>query len=447
MGRTVKIDIHNRLAHLIDVERDELAALVWAFTYFFCILCAYFILRPVRDEMAIAGGVRALPWMFTATFVAMLCVVPFFGALVSRFARARLIPVLYGFFVLNLLAFWLFLVLDLAPVWTPRVFFVWISVFNLFVVSVFWSFMVDLFREEQGRRLFGFIAAGGTAGTVAGPLITLSLIGVIGTAHLMLISAGLLVVASACVRNLLRAAARFKSTGRDDHAAQADAPLPGGLFAGLTALFQSPYLAGIALFVALFTWTSTFIYFQQVHIVADAFDSAVDRTRVFAFIDVSVSTLTIVTQLFLTGRFIKRFGVKTAVAFLPMVTAIGFVLFAAIPTVAMLVGFQIIRRASNFAITRPGREMLFTVITREQKYKAKNAIDTLVYRGGDAVSGWAFAGLSRGFGLDLAAIATICVPVALVWAALGWQLGVHQNARASTQPGLGRHPTVTGEVS
>jgi len=426
--------VHACLRRAIDVETKEVAALLWAFAYFFAIMCAYFILRPVRDDMAIAGGVRALPWLFTGTFIVMLCVVPFFGALVSRFPRRKFIPIVYWFFIANLLVFWALLQSGVSTVYVARAFFIWTSVFNLFIVSVFWSFMVDLFCEQQGRRLFGFVAAGGTAGTLVGPLVTLSTAAVIGTYNLLLVSVVFLVFALSCVGQLLksvdelngRSASKTLSAPSDEHG------IDGGIFSGVTEIAKSPYMIGIGIFIALFTWTSTFLYFQQANIIASAFDNSLERTQVFAAINLAVSTLTILTQIFITGRFMKAFGVRIAVAFLPAVTMVGFALFALAPTLAMLIVFQVIRRASNFAITRPGREMLFTVVTKEQKYKSKNFIDTVVYRGGDAVSGWAFVGLNRGLSLDLSVIAAICVPIAAAWMGLAWVLGNRQMRLAKT---------------
>lgn len=424
---------------LLDVRESELKALFWSFAYFFCILSAYFILRPVRDQMGIAGGVRALPWLFTGTFIAMLCVVPVFGWLVKRFRRRDFIPYVYWFFVINILAFWVLLTFDVGTVFVARAFFIWASVFNLFVVSVFWSFMADLFHNEQGRRLFGFIAAGGTIGTIVGPLISVSLAVPIGPTNLLLISAALLATSVYCVRKLLRASpdaadgptppveeGHLHGKPVQDHSI-----IGGGIFNGITEIVKSPYLIGICFFIAMFTTTSTFLYFQQASLVADAFDGPGERTRVFAIIDLSVSTLTILSQVFITGRFIKYFGISASVSFLPLVTLIGFTFFAFAPTITMLIIFQVIRRASNFAITRPGREVLFTVVSREQKYKSKNFIDTVVYRGGDAVSGWGFTGLSRGLGLDIGTIAVICIPLAGLWMGVAWMLGRHQDLLAS----------------
>ncbi len=414
----------------VDVREGEWRALLWSFAYFFSLLCAYYVLRPIRDEMGITGGTRALPWLFTGTFAAMLACVPLFGFVVKTYRRSRFIPIVYWFFVATIAGFWALLEFDIGTVYAARAFFIWTSVFNLFVVSVFWSFMADIFSNAQGKRLFGFIAAGGTAGTIVGPLVTVQFAPAIGPANLMLVSAALLVVAIGCVRRLALLAQPHPPGDRP-----ADPPIiGGGILAGITEVAKSPYLLGICLFMALFTTTSTVLYFEQAEIVKNASASSAERTRVFAFIDLAVSTLTIAAQMLLTGRIMRRFGVATALMVLPLVTAAGFALLAAAPVIVLLVGFQIVRRTSDYAITRPAREVLYTVVTREQKYKAKNFIDTVVYRGGDAMSGWLYNGLARGLGLDLAAIALLCVPVGLLWAGTAWALAHTQDKLALAKP-------------
>lgn len=447
-GRRVARLLH----HAVDVRDGEIRALLWSFAYFFCILCSYYILRPLRDEMGIAGGVRALPWMFTGTFLAMLGVVPLFGAIVARFPRRRFIPYVYWFFIANLFLFWLLLTLQIGKVYVARTFFIWTSVFNLFIVSVFWSFMADLFRNEQSRRLFGFIAAGGTAGTILGPLITVTLAVPLGPQNLLLISGGLLGASLLCVRRLVLAADEFMDpaakSGVSWHAGGAPktgdeaSVIGGGVFGGITEVLKSPYLMGISFFFLIFTTTSTVLYFEQAHVVAAGFADPGQRTRVFAFMDLSVSTLTILVQLFVTGKFIRYFGVGSALCLLPAVTLTGFALFAWAPTLGVLVVFQILRRTANFSVTRPGREMLFTVISREQKYKAKNFIDTVIYRGGDALSGWLFAALSGALALGLAPIAALCVPLSALWAGIAWMLGQHQDKLAQKAGLLPSAPTV-----
>ncbi len=417
------------LRRAVDVREDEIRALLWSFAYFFCLLCSYYILRPLREEMGIAGGVRNLPWLFTGTFAAMLMAVPLFGALVARFPRRRIVPLLYRFFIWNILIFYLLLTFGDGRVYVARAFFIWVSVFNLFVVSVFWSFMADLFRSEQGKRLFGFIAAGGTAGALLGPAITTLLAVPLGPVNLLLISALFLEAAVQCIHRLLRAPVVKGSAAPEPSREEA---VGGGIFTGAVRVFRSPYLLGICLYIFLFTTTSTFLYFQQAHIVAGAFDDPAERTRVFALINLLVGVLTILTQWFVTGRFMARFGVGAAAAFLPVVVALGFLALAVNPVLAVLIAVQSIRRASNFAISRPAREVLFTVLSREEKYKSKNFIDTVVYRGGDAASGWVFAGLT-GMGLGLSPIAILSVPIAAVWAAVALLLGKRQEKLASKE--------------
>ncbi len=421
--------VHGQLRRAVDVRPHEVRALLWSFAYFFCLLCSYYILRPLRDEMGIAGGVRNLQWLFTGTFVAMLLAVPVFGALVARLPRRRFIPLAYRFFIVNILIFFLLLRLDIATVQVARAFFIWVSLFNLFVVSVFWSFMADLFRNEQARRLFGFVAAGGSAGALLGPALTASLAVPLGPVNLLLISAGFLEIAVQCIRRLLRTAPAGDGGESATPAAPSDETIGGSVFAGITEVLRSPYLLGICLYILLYTTTSTFLYFQQAHIVAGAFDDPAERTSIFAVIDLSVGLLTLLIQCFVTGRIMPWLGVGPTLGFLPLLTLLGFAALAVAPGLVALVTFQATRRAANFAISRPAREVLFTVVGREQKYKAKNFIDTVVYRGGDALSGWAFTGLT-GLGLGLSAIALVTVPVAALWLALSVRLGRRQERLA-----------------
>ncbi len=424
------------LKRIVNVREDETPTLLWSFAYFFCLLCSYYILRPVRDEMGIQGGLENLQWMFTGTFVAMLVVVPIFGAAVARFPCHRLLPLVYYFFILNLLGFFALFKAGIVPTYVARAFFIWVSVFNLFVVSVFWSFMADLFTNAQARRLFGFIAAGGSAGAIVGPALTASLAAPLGPVNLLLISALFLALAIVCIHRLVRWAAKHE----DDLRAQAspeerqtngsrsvEVPIGGGILTGVKLAFRSPYLLGICLYIWLYTTLSTFLYFEQAHIVASAFAESAGRTALFASIDLAVNALTILGQVFVTGRMVARFGLPVTLALMPAVVGLGFVTLGLFPVLAVLVAFQVLRRAGNYAIARPAREMLFTVIGREEKYKSKNFIDTVVYRGGDAVSGWLFAGLT-GMGLGLSAIAFVAVPVAAAWLVTGLALGKKQEA-------------------
>ncbi len=434
------------LNRIVDVRNGETRALLWSFAYFFCLLCSYYILRPVRDEMGIQGGVRNLQWVFTGTFVAMLVAVPIFGAAAARFPRQKLLPIVYYFFIINLLIFYVLWESNIATTYVARAFFIWVSVFNLFVVSVFWSFMADLFTNEQARRLFGFIAAGGSAGAIVGPSVTAVLVRPLGTVNLLLISAVILGLAVVCIRKLGRWAAEYegevtpytKQASPEEvqvtDARYAERPVGGGVLTGVKAVFQSPYLLGICLYIWLYTTLSTFLYFEQAHIVKDAFADSESRTAVFAYMDLAVNSLTVIGQVLLTGRIVARFGLAFTLALLPGLAALGFIVLGLFPSFAVLIAFQIVRRAGNYGIARPAREMLYTVVGREEKYKSKNFIDTVVYRGGDAVSGWIFAGL-QGAGLGLSAISYIAAPIAAVWIVTGWGLGKKQETLRTLQSG------------
>jgi AAA family ATP:ADP antiporter len=430
---------HRSLQRIVKVEPREVRAMLWSFAYFFCLLAAYYVLRPLRDEMGVAGGVRNLHWLFSATFIVMLAAVPVFGAVVARLPRRRFIPLVYHFFVANIAIFWILLSLDVARVEAARVFFVWISVFNLFAVSVFWSFMADLFTSEQGKRLFGFIAAGGSAGALCGPVLTVWLVGAIGPVNLLVIAAVLLEAAVAAAMALERVAPeRAERSATDVRDATAQAPIGGHALSGFVLLVRSPYLAGIALWVLLLSLAGTFLYFMQANIVAAASDDPAVRTRIFASIDLAAGILTLLVQLLVTGRIIQRFGVGRAAAFLPLVFAIGFAALAAVPALALVIAFQALQRTANFALSNPAREVLFTVVDREEKYKAKYLVDGVVFRGGDALSGWMFNGL-RAAGLELSAIAALTVPVAAGWIALAVALGRAQERRARGGNADARH--------
>ena len=424
------------LVRVVNARPGEVRALLWSFAYFFCLLAGYYVLRPLRDEMGIAGGVRNLPWLFTATFFVMLAVVPVFGAVVARLPRQRFIPLVYHFFAANIAIFWVMLTFDIEKVHVARVFFVWISVFNLFAVSVFWSFMADLYSSEQGKRLFGFIAAGGSAGALLGPALTVWLAVPIGPVNLLVIAALLLEAAVLCAARLEATAAQLKPETPAAAAARApaDAGLGGGWLAGIMLVLRSPYLAGIALWVALLSLAGTFLYFQQANIVAAASDDPAVRTRIFATIDLAIGILTLIVQCFATGKLISRFGAGPAAAFLPLVFCLGFVALWLTPMLWVVIAFQAAQRAANFSISNPAREVLFTVLEREEKYKAKNVIDIVVFRGGDAVSGWLFSAL-RGAGLELGAISLVTVPVTAAWLALALALGrMHEKRSAGTAP-------------
>jgi len=407
--------------------------MLWACAYFFCILAAYYILRPIRDEMGVAGGVRNLPWLYTGTLAAMLLANPPFAAAVARFPRRRFVSLTYRFFALNLLLF--FVLLRTLPeahtIWVGRAFFVWISVFNMFVVSIFWGFMADLFRTDQGKRLFGFIGLGGTLGGVAGAGITAVLAEIVGPVQLLLVSVALLECAVFCVGRLSRRAAASAAAGPGRlPPGAAETPMGGGVLAGITGLLRSPYLLAICAYMLLYTITSTVVYFHLADFAGRTFDDRAVRTAFFARIDLAVNVLTILTQAFLTGRIIRWLGVGVTLALLPALTVAGFAAFGLWPVLTVLVGFQVLRRAGSYAVSRPARETLYTVVSREDKFKAKAFIDTFVYRAGDQVGAWSYA-LLGWLGLGLGGIAFLAAPVAGVWLVIGLWLGQRQSALAA----------------
>ena len=412
------------LGRAVPATPHERAAALWSFAYFFMLLAGYYVLRPLRDQMGIAGGVKALPWMFTATFVTLLAAQPLYGALVARLPRARFIPIVYHFFVVNLVLFWLLLTFDVAPVIVARVFFVWVSVFNLFAVAVFWSFMADLFSSEQGKRLFGFIGAGGTAGGLLGPVITIALSVPLGPANLLLAAVVLLELAVFCVYRLERCAK--VPQGPQPH----EQRVGGSAFAALPELIRSPYLLGVGAWVSLLSFGATILYFMQANVVSAAIHGAGEQTRIFAIIDLAVGLLTLATQVFATGRVLKRFGTGMSAGALPLVYVVGFTVLALAPSLAVVLVFQVMQRWANFAVANPARQVFFTVVAREEKYKAKNLIDVVIYRGSDALYGWVYD-TAQAIGLKLGAIALCALPVVAGWFVLSAALGRTQERRAA----------------
>lgn len=419
------------ISRFVVLQPGEARAVAWSFGYFFTLLAAYYVLRPLRDQMGITGGVKNLQWLFAATFATMLVAQPIYGALVARLSRARFIPIVYHFFVANLALFWLLLTLGASPIVIAWVFFVWISVFNLFAVSVFWSFMADLFRSEQSKRLFGLIGAGGTAGSVLGPVIVLGLANRLGPVNLLIIAGLLLELAVLCVHRLEKTAAAAIAAGSAaGSAAIREERVGGSWVAGITQLFRSPYLAGIALWVSLLSFAGTILYFEQANLVAAAKQSAASQTRFFATIDLYVAIATIAVQAFVSGPLVKLFGVAAALAVQPVVFVLGFAVLALFPNLTVVLAFQTIQRTANFAFSNLGRQILFTPVAREDKYKTKNVIDVVVFRGSDALYGWVFGAL-RDLGLALAAISAIAIPVSLGWAGLAVALGRGEARRAA----------------
>ena len=413
---------HALLQKAVDVRPNEVRALGLGFAFHFLILTGYYILRPIRDSIAASNRLETLPWMFTATLVAMLLANVLFAAVVARMSRRKFIPLAYGFFIFNLGLF--FVLMRSSPlegqVWIGRGLYVWVSVFNLFNTAIFWAFMTDLFTVEQGKRLYGFIAVGGSLGAIAGAYITKHYVGQIGPANLLAISAVMFAVAGSLVR--------FFPTGfadRHEPEEAKEAPIGGSVWSGLTHIARSPYLLGLAGSMLLYTITSTWAYFQQSDLAREAFKGGADRTIFLANLEIWVNSITVLIQIFLTGRLLKWFGVGITLVAMPFLSMVGFAAMGIAPSLALLAVFQVTRRAAAYALLRPSREILFTVLRREDKYKVKSVTDTLGYRVGDQIGAWSYGGL-HAMGLGLSSISFIAVPIAAGWCALSIWLGKRQ---------------------
>ncbi len=414
---------------VVAVRPSELGAVVWAFLYFFLLLSGYYLIRPLRDAMGIAGGEKALPWLFSATFLVMLGAVPLYGALVTRLSRRRLVPIVHRFFAANLLLFFALATLGVPRPILGRVFFVWTSVYNLFVVSVLWSFLVDVFTSEQGKRLFGVIAAGGSAGAIVGPLVTAALSERLGQARLFWLLVLSALTLEACIFCARRAEHHAGAPSQSTTRAPSDTPVGGSLFAGVRLVVSSPYLAGIALAMLLLTTMNTFLYLQKTELVRHAAAGTAAHAKLFAWNDTAVNLLSATLSFFLTGRLMTRLGLAVALAVLPILSGLGFSALAIAPSLAVVAVLEGVRRAAQYAIERPAREVLYTVLPREAKYKAKSFIDTVVFRGGDAASAWGHAGLLS-LGLSISGVSLVAVPLAGVWLAVALFLARREKTMA-----------------
>ena len=420
--------IQSWLQRAFNVEEDEAGAVVAGFIMFFLLFAGYFMLRPVRETMGIAGGVRNLQWLFTGTFVATLAAMPLFGWIAGRVRRRHILYWVYAFFVANLLAFAACFALKPGDPWIARTFYIWLSVFNLIAISVAWSVLVDVFTTAQSKRLFALMAGGASLGGLVGPMLGVFLVRPLGYAGLSVLAAALLAAAAgAAWRVHAWRDARPLPAGAD---MPSQRPLGGSPFAGAVDVLKSPYLLGIGVFVLLLASVTTFLYFEQAALVEAHFPDPKDQTRVFGIIDTVVQTLAIVSQLFITGRVARSLGVGVLLVAVPLVVAAGFLWLAFAPVFAVLAVVMVVRRAGEYAFVRPGREMLYTVVAPEAKYKAKNFNDTVVYRGADAVSGWVKAGIDM-VAQQPAVAMVIGSGIALVWAANGAWLARAQRRLSS----------------
>ena len=426
------------LQRLTSVRREEVPAALASAAFFFFVLTALMVLRPAREALGMRSGLDAVRWLFVGTAVMTLAVNPAFGFLVSRFRRIHFISATYLFFAVSLLGFWALLTLapEAAGEVSGRVFYVWFSVFNLFSTMVFWALMVDRFSVEQSKRLFGMIAVGGTLGAICGPWLAVLLAAPLGTANLLLVAVACIVCAIGCAWLVARL-----QTGRLDSAARADPDaLPtlqretvigGRAWEGVKATARSPYLLGISGYVLILAVVATFLYFTRLAMVAQLGDDLDLRTTWFARIDLITQGTTLGLQLVVTGHFMRRLGVPLTLALLPVTVALGMLGLALTGTLTALVLFEAVFRAVQRAMMRPARETLFTVVSREEKYKAKAFIDTFIYRGGDVVGAWTEGLLGR-IGMGLAALVSFNVPLVVLWGVLGVWLGRAQRRQAYT---------------
>lgn len=431
---------------LIDIKREEWPAFLWSFAYFFFLLCGYYVLRPVRDEMGIQGGLKNIPWLWTGTFVGMLLVTPLFGWISSRWPRRKFLPGVYGFFIINLLFFYFAMNSDaLDKTAVASSFFIWVSVFNYFVVSVFWSFMTDIYDSVTAKRLFGAIAAGGSIGAMTGPIITAALVKQVGIPNLLLISALLLGMAIVCIVSLgrwakARQAERAAAGGASAADESAERALGGGVLDGIKLTLTSPYLLAICGYVFMLQGIGTYFYLEQVRVMAETIPSSADRTQLFAQIDLAVNGVTLITQVFITSALLRRAGLVFCLIVLPILAVVTLGITALLPTLAVISVSSVIRRACEFAVGKPAREILFTVVSRQERYKAKSVIDTVVTRGSDVVSSWGHAGL-RGLGMNTSQLALAAIPLCFFMIGAGIYLGRQQEARAkSASPGDSKVP-------
>ncbi len=390
---------------------------------FFALLSAYYIIRPVRDEIGVALGKDALHQLFTVVFFVMLVLVPLFGFVAARFPRRYVLPSIYIFFAANLVIFWI--VMSAVPnnKWALGTFFVWGSVFNLFVVSLFWSLMAELWSHDEAKRLYGFISAGGTAGALAGPLLTQGLVRIFAPVDLMLASAALL-IASMFASLLLRRLRPSEEDGETE-------PTGGGILEGAVKVFTTPIFARIALFVFIANVIGTFFYLEQARLVSASIANSADRVLFFSERDLAVSIATFLIEVFGTARILRHFGVTVALLALPVVGAIGALLLTYDAALWIVAAVMVAERVVSFSLANPAIKLIYTLATPAEKYKVQNFIDTVVFRGGDATSGWLYSLLGGGLGFAAGATGAVAIPLVMVWLWAAQRLGADHKQRAA----------------
>jgi AAA family ATP:ADP antiporter len=412
--------LQRTLARACDIHPEETRATLASFLLVFLLMGSYYILRPVRDALASDWTDAEVSWLWTFTFFLSTIAVSLYGGAVARIRFQRLVPSVYGLFAASFVLFYLGSHLVIERTLLDKAFYLWVSLFSLFHISVFWSFMADTFSKPQATRLFGFIGAGASAGGIVGPATATLLVGDLGTDALLLIASTLVVLALPIVRWLQR----LKLTdlhNRDVALDTANLAIGGNPLAGFSEFLQSRYLLAIGLFLFLYTAISAFVYFELKNLL-EVYDPET-RTQIWANMDLAVNSLTILVAVFVTGRVAKYLGMPFTLASIPVLIGAGLLCLATAPIVGVVVALQIIRRAGDYAISRPAREMLFTTVDRETRFKAKPVIDIVIYRGGDMLSAWGFTALTQGLGLGLAAVALVGAGIAALWALTGVYLG------------------------
>jgi ATP:ADP antiporter, AAA family len=403
------------------IEPFEMRAVILSMAFFFLLFGSYSIVKPVRDAMGTVYGMENIQELFTGTFIASFLFAPLYSWLASRIKLSTFLPCVYGFVALSILVFYaLFESADGKDRREAAAFYIWVSTFNILIISVFWTFMADIFSRTQAKRLFGFVAAGGTIGGITGPLIATTLVKSVGNNNLMLISALGFLLTAVLVRMLTAEKRRMAVAGVEAQGTTLERRLAGNPFDGFKLLFRSPYLLLLALFLLLMTWISTIVYIQLGDLITKAFDSREARTQAYATIDLLVNTGAVFIQLFGTGRIISRFGVTTGLLVNPVIMVVAFLAVLLSPVLMVLGGIQVLRRVAEYAVAKPTREMLFTVVDQESKYKAKNVIDTVVYRFGDVSSAWV-SSFVLPFGIG--GMAIFGAVVAAIWFPVAWLLG------------------------
>ena len=431
MDTTKRNRISQLLGTMANVQGHEIKAVAGSFLFVVLLMSAYYILRPVRDAMASDWSDAEVSWLWTLNFFISTAVVALYGALVARFPLRLLVPATYGIFALTFFIFYALALSINDRALIDKSFYVWVSVFSLFHNSVFWSFMSELFNKEQAGRLFGIIAAGASVGGLIGPSIPSFFSAYLGTDTLLLLASALLLLPIPLI--LYLQTLKASDLGNEASAAK---PIPsrigGNPFAWFTLFISNPYLLAIGLFILLYTGISSFVYFELKNLLAEL--SRAERTAIWAQMDLAVNVLSIAVGLFATGRLVGKFGMPVTIALIPMMICTGLIIVAISPFLGAVIALQVIRRAGNYAVTRPAREVLFTLVDRETRFKAKPVIDIVAYRGGDMLMAWAFTGLTQGLGLGLAAVAAVGAGIAALWAMVGIYLGRWFEQEAHEKP-------------